>query len=117
MRRMQGEATLLRIFLGENDRYHGRPLHQAIVRQAREMGLAGATVWRGLEGFGARSVIHSAHILRLSEDLPLVIEIVDTREHLDPFLEKVGEMIDEAGCGSLMTLEKVEIIRYRAGAG
>ncbi|NJL29596.1 MAG: DUF190 domain-containing protein [Thermoanaerobaculia bacterium] len=115
MGRMHGEATLLRIYLGENDRHGGRPLHQEIVRLARELGLAGATVVRGVLGYGARSVIHSAHILRLSEDLPLVIEIVDERERLEPFLAQAGAMIDTAGCGSLMTLEKVEVIRYRAG--
>jgi hypothetical protein len=104
---------LLRIFVGESDRHEGLPLYEWIVRKAREQGLAGATVLRGLEGFGARSRIHTAKILRLSTDLPIVIEIVDTREKIEDFLPLVDGAIQEG----LATLEKVEIRFYRSGEG
>ncbi|GIW72280.1 MAG: hypothetical protein KatS3mg102_1822 [Planctomycetota bacterium] len=107
--KLEGEGELLRIFVGESDRWEGRPLFEAIVRRAREHGLAGATVLRGLEGFGAHSRIHTAKILRLSEDLPIVIEIVDLRERIQAFLPLLDEMVQEG----LITLEKVRIIAYR----
>lgn len=106
------QGTLLRIFIGESDRHEGIPLYEWIVRQARGHGLAGATVLRGLEGFGAHSRIHTAKILRLSTDLPLVIEIVDTREKIEAFLPAIDGAIGEG----LATLEKVEIRFYRSGA-
>jgi len=106
---LPSEAELLRIFIGESDKYEGRPLYEAIVNSARELGLAGATVLRGVLGYGAHSRIHTAKILRLSEDLPLVIEIVDTRERIEEFLPKLDEMI----CEGLVTLEKIEVITYR----
>ncbi len=112
MRRVRGEATLARIFIGEADHHRGRPMFEAIVHLAREQGLAGATVLRGVEGFGASSVIHSARLLRLSQDLPLVIEVVDARERLAPFLEQVEEMLEQADCGGLITFEKVRTLRY-----
>jgi len=102
---------LLRIFIGETDRHEGMPLAKWIVRRAREHGLAGATVLRGLEGFGAHSRIHTAKVLRLSADLPIVIEIVDTREKIEEFLPVVDGAITEG----LATLEKVEIRFYRSG--
>lgn len=102
---------LLRIFIGETDRHGGMPLSEWIVRRAREHGLAGATVLRGLEGFGAHSRIHTAKILRLSADLPIVIEIVDTREKIEEFLPVIDGAITEG----LATLEKVEIRLYRSG--
>jgi PII-like signaling protein len=105
------EGCLLRIFIGESDKHGSKPLYEWIVTQARERGLAGATVLRGSMGFGANSrVIHSAKILRLSEDLPIVVEIVDTREKLDAFL---GEIEGSIGAG-LATLEKVEVRIYRS---
>ena len=106
--KIEGEGRLLRIFVGEGDRYEGRPLHLHIVTRAQEMGLAGATVLRGLEGFGAHSRLHTARILRLSEDLPLVIEIVDRKDRIDRFLEELDDCVDEG----LITLEDVKIIRY-----
>ena len=106
------QGALLRIFIGESDRHEGMPLYEWIVRQARTRGLAGATVLRGLEGFGAHSRIHTAKILRLSTDLPLVIEIVDTREKIEAFLPAIDGAIREG----LATLEKVEIRFYRSGA-
>lgn len=106
--RISGEAKLVRIFIGESDHWHGVPLYEAIVRKVREMGLAGATVIRGLEGFGANSRIHTAKILRLSEDLPVLIEIVDKEERIQGILPILDEMIGEG----LITLERVEIIKY-----
>ncbi len=105
------EGHLLRIFIGESDKHEGKPLFEWIVQRARENGLAGATVLRGLEGFGASSRIHTAKILRLSEDLPLVIEIVDTEEKIEAFLPLIDDAIQEG----LATLEKVQIRFYRAG--
>jgi PII-like signaling protein len=104
------EAMLLRIFLGESDRWKHQPLYEALVLKAREMHLAGATVLRGPMGFGKSSRLHTAKILRLSFDLPLVIEIVDTEEKLNAFLPVVDEMM-KAG---LVTLERVRVIDYRA---
>ncbi|MGH7855902.1 MAG: DUF190 domain-containing protein [Candidatus Binatia bacterium] len=113
--KISGEGKLLRIFVGESDRYEGKPLYEAIVRTARELGLAGATVWRGIEGFGAGSRIHTARILRLSEDLPMVIEIVDTEEKIRDALPHLDALIETSGGGGLVTLEKAEIIRYTHG--
>jgi PII-like signaling protein len=103
------EGHLLRIFVGENDRHENRPLFEWIVRKAREHGLAGATVLRGLEGYGANSRLHTAKILRLSADLPIVIEIVDTKDKIEAFLP----VIDGAIAEGMATLEKVEIRFYR----
>lgn len=105
------DATLLRIFIGESDQWHHRPLHEAIVLRARELHLAGATVLRGPMGFGKSSRIHTAKILRLSMDLPMVIEIVDSDEKIQAFLPALDEMLG----GGLVTLEKVQVIEYRAG--
>ncbi|HRQ64904.1 MAG TPA: DUF190 domain-containing protein [Xanthomonadaceae bacterium] len=101
-------ALLLRIFLGESDSHEGHPLYEAIVLAAREKGLAGATVLRGAMGFGRSSRLHSSKILRLSEDLPLVIEIVDTEERIEDFLPTIQSMVGS----TLMTLEKARVIRY-----
>jgi len=106
------DGKLLRIFVGESDKHDGTPLYEWIVRKAREQGLAGATVLRGLEGFGAHSRLHTAKILRLSSDLPIVVEIVDTEEKIESFLPLVDAAIPEG----LVTLEKVEIRFYRASA-
>jgi PII-like signaling protein len=106
------EGTLLRVFFGENDRYDGMPLYEWIVRQARQHGLAGATALRGIEGFGAHSRVHTAKILRLSADLPIIVEIVDTREKIEAFLP----LIDQAVTEGLATLERVQIRLYRSGA-
>ena len=114
--KITGDGKLLRMFVGESDRYHGRALYSAIVLKARELGLAGATVIRGIEGYGARSRIHTARILRLSEDLPVVIEIVDTEEKIRAALPVLDAMMEAAGGGGLVTLEKAEIIKYTHGA-
>ena len=112
--KIEGEGKLLRIFIGESDRYRGAALHEAIVRKARELGMAGATVWQGIVGFGARSRIHSTKILRLSEDLPIIVEIVDSEEKIRALLPELDELM-EAASGGLVTLEKAEIIRYSPG--
>jgi len=103
------EGQLVRIFIGESDRWEGKPLYEALVLKAREMGLAGATMLRGLMGYGAASRIHTAKILRLSEDLPVIVEIVDSQEKIDSFLPAIDEMVQEG----LVTLEKVKILLYR----
>src|SRR5437867_797014 len=107
--KIEGQGRLLRIFVGESDTWHGKPLYQAIVERVREEGLAGATVIRGIEGFGATSRIHTARILRLSEDLPLVIEIVDSAERIQHIIPILDEMVGDG----LVTLERVEVITYR----
>ena len=101
---------LLRIFIGESDRWQGSPLYEAIVLKARELHLAGATVLRGPMGYGATSRLHTAKILRLSEDLPMIIEIVDSREKIDELMPHIDEMVQEG----LVTLEQVDVIKYRA---
>ncbi|GAB5603137.1 DUF190 domain-containing protein [Thermus sp. FJN-A] len=108
--RLEGEAKLLRIFVGESDRYEGRPLYEAIVLEAKRRGLAGATAFKGFMGYGAHSRIHTAKVLQLSEDLPVMIEIVDAEEKIRAFLPVLDGMVREG----LVTLEKVEVIRYRS---
>lgn len=109
--KLTGEAELVRVFIGEADRHSGKPLYEAIVQAAREAGLAGATVLRGVLGFGANSRIHSAKILRLSEDLPIVVEIVDRPEAIAEFLPVLDDLMGEG----LVTLERVRVITYRHG--
>jgi uncharacterized protein len=108
---LEGEQTLLRIFLGESDQWHGKPLHLALVERLRKEGAAGVTVLRGIAGFGARSVVHTTHILRLSEDLPIVLELVDTPEQVDRLLPILDEMVGEG----LVTMEKVQVVKYAPG--
>jgi PII-like signaling protein len=108
--RLEGEGKLLRLFIGESDTWHGKPLYQAIVERVRREGLAGATVLRGIEGFGADSHLHTSRILRLSEDLPVVIEIVDTPEQID----RVVPILDEMDGEGMLTLERVQIVSYRS---
>jgi len=103
------EGCLLRIFIGESDRHDGRPLYEWLVLQARERGLAGATVLRGMQGFGAHSRLHTTKIMRLSVDLPIIIEIVDTTEKIEAFLPLVDENVKEG----LATVEKIRIRLYR----
>jgi PII-like signaling protein len=109
--RLEGESTLLRIFIGESDHWHGRPLYAAIVELVRKEGIAGATVLRGIEGFGADSHLHTARILRLSEDLPIIIEIVDSASHIERVLPQLDAMINEG----LVTTERVHVVAYRGG--
>lgn len=111
--RIEGEGLLMRIFVGESDLWEGAPLYEAIVRRVRAEGLAGATVLRGVEGFGAHSLIHTSRILRLSSDLPMVIEVVDRRERIEAVLPALDRMIGEG----MVTLERVQVIVYRADEG
>lgn len=108
--KLEGTGLLLRIYLGESDQWHGKPLYQAIVARLRERGLAGATVLRGIEGFGAKQHLHTSRILSLSEDLPVLIEAVDSEEKVRAIIPEIDEMLGDG----LMTLEKVEVITYRA---
>ena len=108
--KLDGEGSLLRIYIGELDKSHHLPLYEAIVLKAREMGLAGATVLRGPMGFGAHSHLHTAKILRLSEDLPVLIEIVDKEEKINAFLPELDKIMNDG----LVTLEKVRVIKYQA---
>lgn len=107
--KLPSEASLLRVFIGESDKFDGRPLCEVIVEEARKRGMAGATALRGFLGFGANSRIHTSKVLRLSEDLPLVVEIVDEEEKINAFLPELDKMIGEG----LITLEKVRVIAYR----
>ena len=104
------DGYLLRVFIGESDRWHGTPLYEAIVIKARELHVAGATVIRGPMGFGANSRLHTTKILRLSEDLPMIVEIVDAKEKIDELMPHIDEMVQEG----LVTLERVQVIKYRA---
>ncbi len=110
--KLQGEAKLLRIFIGESDKIGGIPVYEKIVLDARKNHLAGATVYKGIMGFGAKSRIHTAKILRLSEDMPLVIEIVDEHSKIENFIPVVEEIFENSKCGGLITLERAEIIKY-----
>jgi len=109
--KLEGEAKLLRIFIGESDKWHGKPLYEAIVLKARELHMAGATVLRGPMGFGANSRLHTTKVLRLSEDLPIIVEIVDTEEKINVLLPHIDGMVTEG----LVTIEKAHVIKYRAG--
>jgi PII-like signaling protein len=112
---IQREAKLLRIFVGESDKHHLIPVYEKIVLSAREQGLAGATVFKGIMSFGGSSRIHTNKILRLSEDLPLIIEIVDEIEKIEKFLPFVDQLFTDANCGGLITIEKAAVIKYTTG--
>ena len=107
--RFKGERTLMRIFIGESDKYHGKPLYEALLEKFRQKGLAGATVLRGVAGYGASSVVHTEKVLRLSLDLPLIIEVVETEEAIQAILPELDAMIG----GGLVTLERARVILYR----
>jgi len=109
--KLEGTGKLLRIFVGESDRKGAQPLYTAIVEAARKAGLSGSTVFKGVEGFGAHSVVHAARVFDMSTDLPILIEIVDTEEKIRAFIPILDELVHEG----MITLETVEIIRYKAG--
>jgi len=114
--KLSGEGKLLRIFIGELDQYKHQSLFEVIVKRAREQELAGATVLRGVMGFGAASrIIHTAKILQLSQDLPIVIEIIDTEEKIKSFIPIVDQLFEETGCGGMLTMERAEVIKYTHG--
>lgn len=106
------DAKLLRIFLGESDKYQQQPLYEKIVFEAKKQGLSGATVTRGIMGFGAHSQIHTAKLFDISSDLPVIVEIVDTLEKINAFVSTVEELFDKVNSGGLITMEKAEVIRY-----
>jgi PII-like signaling protein len=110
--RLAGEAKLLRIFVGERDKIGHKPVYEIIVEKAKAAGLAGTTVLRGVEGFGAGSIIHKAKLLELSADLPFVLELVDSEDRIRDFIAIVDQIFEEANSGGLITMEKVEIIKY-----
>jgi PII-like signaling protein len=109
---IEGEAKLLRIFVGESDLINHVPVYEKIVLEARKAGLAGATVTKGIMGFGASSRIHTSKILRLSEDLPLLIEIVDAEKKIEEFIPMLNDIFEKANSGGMITMEKVNIIKY-----
>jgi hypothetical protein len=111
MRVLDGEQVHARIFIGESDKWHHQPLSVALLERLRKEGFAGATVFHGVAGFGARSVLHTTHLLRLSEDLPVVIEVVDTQDHVERLIPILDEMVEEG----LVTLEKARVIKYAPG--
>ncbi|NOY24425.1 MAG: DUF190 domain-containing protein [Oligoflexia bacterium] len=111
MRVLSGEQVLARIFIGESDRWHPQPLYLALLQRLRKEGFAGATVFRGIAGFGAHSIVHSSHLLRLSEDLPIVVEVVDSEEHMETLTAILDEMVTEG----LVTMEKAKVLKYAAG--
>ena len=113
MRVLDGEQTLVRIFIGESDAWHHHALHRALLERLRKEGFAGATVIRGIAGFGATSVIHTTSLVDLSSDLPVLIEVVDDQEHIDKLLPILDEMLTK---GALVTMEKVRVLKYAAGA-
>jgi hypothetical protein len=108
--KFEGERTLMRIHIGESDKWHGKPLYEAIVELLRKEGFSGVTVLRGVAGYGGSSVYHTDKILRLSQDLPIILEVVETTERIDPILPRLDGMVE----GGLITLEKVRVILYRA---
>jgi len=110
---IKSDAKLLRIFVGDSDKVNGVPIYEYIVLQAKKIGLAGATVFKGFMGYGQSSRLHTTKILRLSEDLPIIIEIVDEKEKIDQFLPALDEIFEKANCGGLVTIEKAEVIKYQ----
>jgi len=108
--KFEGERTLMRIHIGESDKWHRKPLHEAIVEMLRREGFSGATVLRGVGGYGGSSVYHTDKLLRLSQDLPVVLEVIETQERIEQILPKLDQMVE----GGLITLEKVRVILYRA---
>jgi uncharacterized protein len=112
---LKGTAKLLRIFIGEADKIKHTPMHEIIVQEARSMGLAGATVWRGILAFGPTSRVRTTKVLDLSTDLPIILEIVDEESKIEAFLPRLHDLFEKAGCGGLVTIEKVEVIHYQHG--
>jgi PII-like signaling protein len=108
--KFEGERTLMRIHIGESDKWHGKPLHDAIVELLRKEGFSGATVLRGVAGYGGSSVYHTDKLLRMSQDLPIIVEVIESTERIEKILPRLDEMVE----GGLITLEKVRVILYRA---
>lgn len=108
-------SKLLRIFIGENDKADHQPLYEALLFAAKKQGLAGATVLRGIMGYGASTKVHTAKLIDISQDLPIVIEIVDHEDKINTFLRTVNQLMDKAGCGGLVTIEKAHVLYYKSG--
>jgi PII-like signaling protein len=108
--KFEGERTLMRVHIGESDKWHGKPLHDAIVELLRKEGFSGATVLRGVAGYGGSSVYHTDKLLRMSQDLPIIVEVIESTERIEKILPRLDEMVE----GGLITLEKVRVILYRA---
>jgi len=113
---LKKDARLLRIFLGESDKVHHSALYDVIVQEARKFGMAGATVWRGIMGYGPTSHVRTSKILDLSTDLPLIVEIADEEDKINGFLVVLNELFESSGCGGMVTVENVEVIRYAHGS-
>lgn len=111
---LNADSRLLRIFIGEDDKVNHRPLYEALLFAARKEGLAGATVIRGIMSYGASTRVHTAKLIDISQDLPIVVEIVDQEEKINSFLPTVNDLIDQAACGGLVTIEKVEVLYYKS---
>jgi PII-like signaling protein len=109
---LKGDAKLLRVFIGESDKHQHRPLYEAIIAAARRHGLAGATAWRGILSYGQSTRIRTAKVLDLSADMPVIIEMADRAEAIDGFLGALNQLLEEANCGGLITVEKVEVVRH-----
>ena len=108
------DSKLLRIFIGENDKVDHRPLYEALLFAAKKQGLAGCTILRGIMGYGASTQVHTAKLIDISQDLPIVVEIVDHENKINTFLKTVNELVDKAGCGGLVTLEKAQVLYYKS---
>lgn len=113
--KISGKAGMLKIYVGETDKVHGRPLYEEIVFEARKAGLAGATVYKGIMSFGASHSIHTMKIFALSEDMPVSVEIVDTKENLDDFAEVVSKLMEHSKRGGLVSYQEVDVLRYEVG--
>ncbi|HLZ87721.1 MAG TPA: DUF190 domain-containing protein [Puia sp.] len=114
---LNGDSKLLRIFIGEADKIGHQCLYEAILMAAKERGLAGCTVMRGIMSFGASSRVHAARLIEISRDLPIVVEIVDKEEKVTAFLEIAGSLLEKAGCGGLITIEKAQVLYYKPAPG
>jgi uncharacterized protein len=111
----KGKAQILKIYLGEADRYHGKPLYEALVLGAREAGMAGATACKGMMSFGASHSIHTLKIFALSSDLPVIVEIIDSPEKIRTFAEQANQMLEKSGKGRLITIQDLEVFNYKTG--
>ena len=111
----KGKAQILKIYLGEADRYYGKPLYEALVLEAREAGMAGATAYKGIISFGASHSIHTMKIFALSTDMPVTVEIIDSSENIKVFAEKANEMLEKSKKGGLVTIQDLEVINYKPG--
>jgi PII-like signaling protein len=111
---LNADSKLLRIFIGENDKVEHHPLYEALLFAAKKQGLAGTTVLRGIMAFGASTTVHTAKLIDISQDLPIIVEIVDHEDKINAFLKTVNELMDKAGCGGLVTIEKAQVLYYRS---